>query len=160
LKKHAFHCIADNHTETNKSKRIMKKIFIITLLISTACSLGAQKTKGIPQNLTGKDLSQHYLQKSSNQKAGAFILMAGGLAVGILGGLNTIDFMESDRDKSGAYTMIGIGAASFIASFPLFISASKYKLRAMMVIRTQQINVPSSTSLRQTGIGLLIPLDL
>lgn len=137
----------------------MKKIFIITVLISTACSLGAQKSKGIPQKLTGKDLSQHYLQKSRDQKAGAFVLMAGGVALGIFGGLGTMHLMEGDKNNSGAYTMIALGAVSFVASIPLFISASKYKLRAMMVIRTQQINIPSSTSLRQTGIGLLIPLD-
>jgi hypothetical protein len=158
MKKPAFHCFADNHTETNKSKRIMKKIFFITVLISTFCSLGAQKSKGIPQKLTGKDLSQYYLQKSRDQKAGAFILMAGGLTLGIFGGLSTMN-LDGKRNISTTYTLIGFGTVSFLASIPLFISASKYKLRAMMVIRTQQINIPSSTSLRQTGIGLVIPLD-
>jgi hypothetical protein len=136
----------------------MKKIFIISVLICTACCLSAQKLKGIPQRLTGKDLLQHYLQKSRDQKAGAFILMAGGLTLGILGGLGTMN-LDGKPNISTTYTLIGFGAVSFLASIPLFISASKYKLRAMMVIKTQQINVPSSTSLRQTGIGLLIPLD-
>jgi hypothetical protein len=157
LKKHAFHCIADNHTETNKSKRIMKKIFIITVLISTTYSLGAQKSKGIPQNLTGKDLSQHYLQKSRNQKVGAFLLMAGGLTLGIFGGISTIN-LDGKQNISTTYALFGFGAVSFLASIPVLISASKYKLRAMMVIKTQQIDVPSSTSLRQTSVGLLIPL--
>jgi hypothetical protein len=135
----------------------MKKIFIITVLISTTYSLGAQKSKGIPQNLTGKDLSQHYLQKSRNQKVGAFLLMAGGLTLGIFGGISTIN-LDGKQNISTTYALFGFGAVSFLASIPLFISASKYKLRAMMVIKTQQINVPSSTSLRQTSVGLLIPL--
>jgi hypothetical protein len=157
LKKHAFHCIADNHTETNKSKRIMKKILIITVLISTTYSLGAQKSKSIPQNLTGKDLSQHYLQKSRNQKVGAFLLMAGGVTLGIFGGISTIN-LDGKQNISTTYALFGFGAVSFLASIPVLISASKYKLRAMMVIKTQQIDVPSSTSLRQTSVGLLIPL--
>jgi hypothetical protein len=136
----------------------MKKIFIITVLISTTYSLGAQKSKGIPQNLTGKDLSQHYLQKSRNQKVGAFLLMAGGLTLGIFGGISTIN-LDGKQNISTTYALFGFGAVSFLASIPVLISASKYKLRAMMVIKTQQIHVPSSTSLRQTGIGLLIPLD-
>jgi hypothetical protein len=77
-------------------------------LISTACSLGAQKSKGIPQKLTGKDLSQHYLQKSRDQKAGAFVLMAGGLTLGILGGLGTIN-LDGKRNISTTYTLIGFG---------------------------------------------------
>ena len=135
----------------------MKKIFIVSILIGTACSLSAQKLKAIPQKLTGKDLSKYYLQKSRDQRAGAIVLMAGGVALGIFGGLGTIHLMEKN-DNSGAYTMIGFGAVSFLSSIPLFISASKNKMRAMMVVRTQQIDVPSSTSLRQTSVGLLIPL--
>lgn len=135
----------------------MKKIFIISILIGTACSLSAQKSKGFSQKHTGKDLSQHYLQKSRDQKVGAFILLAGGLTLGVLGGLGT-NLLEGEPNISTAYTMIGFGAVSFLSSIPLFISASKNKMRAMMVIRTQQIDVPSSTSLRQTSVGLLIPL--
>jgi hypothetical protein len=154
----AFHCFPYTYTVTNQSKRIMKKIFIISVLISATCSLGAQKSKGIPQNLTGKDLSQHYLQKSRNQKVGAFLLMAGGLTLGIFGGISTIN-LDGKQNISTTYALFGFGAVSFLASIPVLISASKYKLRAMMVIKTQQIDVPSSTSLRQTSIGLLIPLD-
>jgi hypothetical protein len=153
----AFHCFPYTYTVTNQSKRIMKKIFIISVLICTACSLSAQKSKGIPQNLTGKDLSQHYLQKSRNQKVGAFLLMAGGLTLGIFGGISTIN-LDGKQNISTTYALFGFGAVSFLASIPVLISASKYKLRAMMVVKTQQIDVPSSTSLRQTSVGLLIPL--
>jgi hypothetical protein len=136
----------------------MKKIFIISVLICTACSLGAQKSKGFPEKLTGKNLSHHYLQKGRDQKAGAFVLMAGGLTLGIFGGISTIN-LDGKQNISTTYALFGFGAVSFLASIPVLISASKYKLRAMMVIKTQQIHVPSSTSQRQTGIGLLIPLD-
>ena len=135
----------------------MKKIFIISVLICTASSLYAQKSNAIPQTLTGKDLSQYYLQKSREQKVGAFLLMASGLTLGIFGGLGTMQLF-GEQDNSNAYTLMGFGAVSFLASIPVLISASKYKMRAMMVIRTQQIDVPSSISLRQTSVGLLIPL--
>ena len=136
----------------------MKKIFLSALFFIAFNNLFAQKSTASPRNLTDQELSQYYLKKSRDQKAGAFVLMASGLTLGIIGGIGTIHILDSERDYSSAYTMIGIGAASFLASIPLFMGAAKNKNRATLAIGNQRTPIGKSIGLTQSNLSLIIPL--
>jgi hypothetical protein len=74
-----------------------------------------------------------YLQKSKNQKNGAWILLAGGTA------LIGTGFLIGDKKESSfgaaatGVIMAGVGVLSAIASIPLFIASARNKRKGMAV---------------------------
>jgi hypothetical protein len=137
----------------------VKKFLFLLISVAVLGHLQAQRlSDSLPKNLKGKDLQLQYLNKSRSQKGAAFVLLASGLTLGVLGSLNTITLMGGETNNSNAYTMMAIGAVSFVASIPLFISAAKNKEKSKLVVRDQQMIISKSICLRQTGVGLAIPL--
>jgi len=102
-----------------------KNIILLMLLIISASSFSQQN---IPSHsLTKTD----YLQKSKNQKTGAWVLLGGGtvlIGTGFLIG----DQKDASFGAAGAGVVLGgIGFLATIGSIPLFIASSKNKRRGM-----------------------------
>ncbi len=95
------------------------------LLILSATSFSQQTNPSQP--VTKAD----YLQKSKNQKTGAWVLLGGGIALMgtgfLIGGGN-----EASLDNAETGVIIaGIGVLSAIGSIPLFIASGRNKRKGM-----------------------------
>lgn len=111
----------------------MKKVFIaLALLLNCVLVLSQQTT---PENPMTKE---DYLQKSKSQKTAAWILMGGGAAMAIGGGIwfsetFSIDLFGPDRNPgegtAGIIMFAGIGAMG--GSIPLFIASARNKRKAI-----------------------------
>ena len=110
-----------------------------------------------------------YLQKSRNQKTGAWILVGVG-AVGIVTGIiveskksvenfANIFTEEQKTDNTGSFIAVA-GACMALGSIPLFISSSKNKRKASAELGNQKtgFGVPSNVSKNITGITLSFPI--
>ena len=109
--------------------------------------------------------ADYYLQKSKNQRTAAWVILAGGTALSIVGivGLasNTVEmFYESTPADTYAFlTIAGTGIA--LGSIPLFIASSRnYKKAATISFKSQHIYIPQqSVAFRsQPALSLVIPL--
>jgi hypothetical protein len=96
----------------------MKKIIVFTLLMVIAVHSFCQQTN-----------SQDYLQKSKHQKTAAWIMLGGGVALGVAGA--AVD--ASNWYSSGGDVLLVIGGAAIVSSVPLFIAAGKNKKKSTAV---------------------------
>lgn len=116
----------------------MKKIIHFILLLTMSAISFSQTTNPLPA-LSKQD----YLQKSKNQKTAAWLLVAGGAALIVSGGIVWVNHIneKAETDPFGAYmeaytTTTGdwIAVAGLVAaagSIPLFIAGAKNKRKAM-----------------------------
>jgi hypothetical protein len=92
-----------------------------------------------------------YLKKSKNQKTVAWVMLGGGLAVGIAGVIvfNQSDwFSEDDSQTNTGGIMFLAGACTALGSIPFFISSShNAKKAAAISFKNQELFFP-----RQDGI--------
>ena len=100
----------------------MKKVTIYILLLMVATTTFSQQNPSSP-TLTKQD----YLKKNKNQKTAAWVMLGGGLALGVGGAA----WAGSDWEASGPGALMVIGGASVIGSIPLFIASGKNKRKAM-----------------------------
>lgn len=126
----------------------MKKIFHLILMILSIILFGNQRL--LAQNYND-DLKASLLQKSRNQKTGAWILLGGGAAL-LLGGA-ALAVIESPEDteellttgsttSSGSILMVA-GILSMAGSIPLFIASGNNHQKALRLsVGTQQIKLP------------------
>jgi hypothetical protein len=109
-----------------------------------------------------------YLQKSRNQKTGAWILLGAGVA-GIFAGIavqankapeNTYALFTDEKTDNTGFVIIGAGACVAIGSIPLFAASSKNKRKASAELGIQKtgFGVPSNVSSHITGISLSFPI--
>jgi hypothetical protein len=111
------------------------------LLLMTASSF-CQQTD-FSQSLTRHD----YLKKSKNQKTTAWILLGGGIALGVAG---PILWSSTGISDSGVDVLMVSGAASIAGSIPLFIAAGRNKRKGMNAsayFQIRQNSVPTNTGL-------------
>ena len=104
----------------------MKRIIILfTSLIIATASFG-QYTNAVTKT--------DYLRKSKNQKTIAWLMLAGGTTVGLIG-LSQINLAGSDGDinNTPGTVMFFTGLGSAITSIPLFSASSRNKKRAMKI---------------------------
>ena len=123
----------------------MKKIILFVLLVTTATGLFNQQTNTKHPVTTKQD----FLLKSKNQKTGARVLLAGGIAlmgVGFLIG----DRKESDFSDAGTgFILGGLGFISAVGSIPLFIASGKNKRKAMNA--SAYFEIQQNRVAKQTG---------
>jgi hypothetical protein len=100
----------------------MRKIIVFSLFVVSFLSCFSQQTN--PSNALTKE---EYLQKSKHQKTAAWVLLGGGLALGVTG----IIVDASNWESSGGDVLLVLGGVSMISSIPLFIASGKNKKRAM-----------------------------
>lgn len=140
----------------------MKKLIFVLTFIGLICNLNAQVNPGeIQKPMTDFELGQYYKQKSKNQKTTGWVLLVGGAAL-ITGGMLIADNASLDEDVAIAGASIALlgGTASMIASIPVFISASRNKGRAEILLK--QNNIPLSLEskrnipVKSLGIGIRI----
>ena len=111
------------------------------LLLMTASSFCQQTDHS--QSLTRQD----YLKKSKNQKTTAWILLGGGIALGVAG---PILWSSTGISDSGVDVLMVSGAASIVGSIPLFIAAGRNKRKGMNAsayFQIRQNSVPVHTGL-------------
>jgi len=101
---------------------IMRKIILFSLVLVSFLSSFSQQTN--PSNALTRE---QYLQKSKHQKTAAWILLGGGIALGVTGVI--VD--ASNWESSGGDVLLVLGGVSIISSIPLFIASGKNKKRAM-----------------------------
>jgi|GEM_PF-2123170 len=140
----------------------MNKILVVAMLSAMLTNnLQAQKTKDSLNNIKVIDLKPDYLKKSKDQKVFAYTLLATGLTLGTLGGLGLAlaDTFGSTHSSSGSSEMLlATSAVALMSSIILFNEAAKNKKRAKLVVGNQQTLFPKSLNVKQTTIGLAIPL--
>ena len=111
------------------------------LLLMTANSFCQQTDHS--QSLTRQD----YLKKSKNQKTTAWILLGGGIALGVAG---PVLWSSTGISDSGVDVLMVCGAASVVGSIPLFIAAGRNKRKGMNAsayFQIRQNSVPTNTGL-------------
>jgi hypothetical protein len=134
----------------------MKKIILFMAILLMCVNTFSQKT-------TGSKISKtDYLQKSRNQETGGWILLGGGTAMIVVGGIgfNKTDFWSSDSDVFAALFLGGI--FTDFASIPFFIISAKSARRAASItLNNQQILFPDNAIIKvrtQPAVTLKIHL--
>lgn len=120
----------------------MGKLFICMMLLLITTSSFCQQTD-FSQSLTRED----YLKKSKNQKTTAWILLGGGVALGLAG---PVLWASTGISDSGVDVLMVAGAASIAGSIPLFIAAGRNKRKGMNAstyFEIRQNRVPTNTAL-------------
>lgn len=126
------------------------------ILVVSAQTFSQQITTTTP-TLTKTD----YLQKSKNQKTVAWVLLGGGTALVITGGI----LYESNTNRTGVsgaingstgLSLVEIGLVSMAGSIPFFISASKNKKKAMTTsFKMETAPIIQKNSFAQTSFPAL-----
>jgi hypothetical protein len=133
----------------------MKKFLLLWLLFALSVS-------GFAQNLdtsntlkkTDRELGLSYRKQSREQKTLGYILLGGGLGLSFLGA-SKWDLYAS----TGADAAIIVGAISFIASIPVFISAAKNKGRAEILLRNQGVPLTYKKYYAVPSVGISLSLS-
>lgn len=117
----------------------MKKVFLFFILTSISLSGNSQEEQ--------KDFSkENYLQKSKNQRTVGWVLLGAGAAVGTVGIIVTNEadsFFEDSGKIDTGLTLFAVGAASTLASIPLFIIAgSNSRKAASLSLESQRFIIP------------------
>jgi hypothetical protein len=100
---------------------VMKKITVCAMLIIFSAASFSQETHPSP-SLTQND----YLKKSKRQKTTGLILLSGGVAVGVIGILASLN----SNDIGILYLGTLVGGGMVIASVPFFNASARNKEKA------------------------------
>ena len=135
----------------------MKKMKLLLICLAAVINSSAQQLPQQPTNrMSDTELGQFYLQKSKNQKTGAWILLGAGIALQVAGSISYADNLF-EESTSGDDALMLVGTIASIASIPLFISAAKNKGRAEILLRHE--NIPMSFSPgKRMNIGVAFAL--
>jgi hypothetical protein len=120
----------------------MRKFLISLAFLLVAPSVYSQDTAR-SHPLTKQD----YMQKSKNQKTGAFVLLIGGIALGVGGAISAASNLQSNSP----YAFLVIGGACIIGSIPLFIAAGRNKRRALAM--TAHFNIQQTPVTNYAGLS-------
>jgi hypothetical protein len=141
----------------------MKKILL--LLIATAgllqSALATNSTDTLPKGMNDHDLGMYYLKKSKKQKAIAWISLAGGLAMSIIGtSMYNNSIWEDNNSGTAGEVLAYTGTALTIVSIPLFIGGAKNKGRAEILLRNENIPLGLNPISKEspTSIGISFQL--
>lgn len=114
----------------------MKKIVILLLLIVSSATSFSQR-----KDSSSRFTEAHYLQKSRNQKTGAWILTGGALAVGLGAFAHDVNNMLNEEPASKAWPYAGVMLAGGIT---LFITSAVNRKKANRISLSMDIeNVPT-----------------
>ena len=144
----------------------MKGLFSILLFTLFMNPLYSQRWNDSLLNLSNEELNQYYHKKSRHQKAAAFSLLGGGLllasiSASVASSNIAIDLFSPNPHPPSASTeevLVWVGLAIAAGSVPLFLASAKNKRRAQIVLGNQVMPVSRSYFIRQTSVGLAIPL--
>jgi hypothetical protein len=151
----------------------MKNIWLLSLLpvLLTCKAVNAQKPQALQDSphtmlLNGPFIARNinsyvtdtahlkteYLKKSKNQRTAGWVMLGGGVAMGIIGGITFSENFEifGDGDTEAA-DMGGIlfltGAGCALGSIPFFVSSARNAGRAVSLsISNQEIFLPEKNS--------------
>src|SRR5436190_24297187 len=114
----------------------MKKIIILLVLIVASATSFSQK-----KDSSARFTEARYLQKSRNQKTGAWILTGGALAIGLGALVHDVNNMLNEEPASKAWPYVGVMLAGGIT---LFITSAVNRKKANRVSLSMDIeNVPT-----------------
>jgi len=105
------------------------------------------------------DLRNYYLQKSKDQRNGAFVLLPVGITLNIVG-LTFLMNEYIDEGSASSLPIVLVGIASTITGIGLFISSANNKNKAELLLTDHtiplNINPNKNTSFKSIGIGFKI----
>jgi len=114
----------------------MKKIIILLLLIISSATSFSQR-----KDSSSRFAEAHYLQKSRNQKTGAWILTGGALAIGLGALVHDMNNMFNEEPASKVWTYAGV---LFATGITLFITSAVNRKKAKQVSLSMNIeDVPT-----------------
>ncbi|HEV7332601.1 MAG TPA: hypothetical protein VGN63_16300 [Flavisolibacter sp.] len=134
-------------------------------------SLLAQHTmEQVTPSLRDINLNQSFLKKSKEQKAGAILLLLGGVTMMAIGAGSAAEDMDlnlslwstsgpepAQKNQTGMGLFIA-GGVTTLSSIPLFIAAGRNKRKAQLVSGSQTSMVAPDWKIKQTTVGLAIPM--
>lgn len=128
----------------------MKKVILFS-----ACLLLISRTYcQVLSDSSSKDNSTkaYYLQKSKNQKSGAWVLAVGGVVIFVATGIHISQNLDFNGPVKSHYGFpIGLSIACEAGSIPLFIAARRNKMKAIRA--TAYFKMEKIPILQQTTIN-------
>lgn len=138
------------------SKSFQIKIIMKTIVLFFALVMVINKSycQVISDTASKQSLTKAYfLQKSKNQKVGAWVLLVGGAAIFAGTGLFASQNLDFNSPRKHRYVIpISLSIACVSGSIPLFIAAGKNKLKAIKA--TAYFKIEKIPLLQETGINL------
>lgn len=154
----------------------MKKLVVLSavffLLNNCLC---AQKLNDSLTQLNQAELSLYYETKAKHQKTTAIVLASSGVALSLIGiglatsnaetdignalvGLFTLTPPPPNPHKNRGVAVIAIGLSAMVASIPVALASAHNKRTAMLMLQNQTTFITPSFYLKQTTLGIAIPL--
>lgn len=122
-----------------------KTIICTVLLFLSVNSFGQQN------HLKPSLNHQDYLQKSKNQKTGAWLLLGGGTAVLAITTISAASSFDLSRKSSFPVIPVSIGGAMMLSSVPLFIASTRNKKKSIKTSAYFQMD--KTQAIKQRGIS-------
>lgn len=137
-------------------------MLIAAFLILGNLSQGWSQERKIDSSNVVQSTYDYHIEKRNKNRTGAWVALGGGAGLVILGLANNFDQTFCFGDCEGVNPNDGlwpayIGAASMVASIPLFVAARKHDKAAQIELRAKPVVFKSYG---QTGVGLAIQLSL
>ena len=137
-------------------------ILITTIIIFGSVSQGWSQEIAIDSVKVEQTTYDYHIEKRNKNRTGAWIALGGGAGLVVLGIANNFDQTFCFGDCEGVNPNDGlwpayIGAASMVASIPLFIAARKHNKAAQIELKAKPVVFKDY---RQAGIGFAIHLSL
>lgn len=137
-------------------------ILIATIIIFGSVSQGWSQEIAIDSVKVEQTTYDYHIEKRNKNRTGAWIALGGGAGLVVLGVANNFDQTFCFGDCEGVNPNDGlwpayIGAASMVASIPLFIAARKHNKAAQIELKANPVVFKGY---RQAGVGFAIHLSL
>ncbi len=137
-----------NYTCYSYQNYAMKKIFVglIFLSVITYSVFAQQYRPNTEPNISNEEMYELLMYKSRKQKTAAWISLAGGpvitaagLIISVKNNSSSVFYGDVNPNKSVDFGRIiaAVGVVSTLASIPLFLSASKYKQKAKLLLKNE-----------------------
>jgi len=122
----------------------MKQLMLVVMIALSYCATAQEILAPV------KGSYEFYSQKSRKQKTGAWVLLAGGTVLSVVGITTSLANMtlfsqptpEEKRRGRFGNTLFVIGATTTLGSLPLFFASTKNKKKARLLVKNESAYLP------------------
>ncbi|MDQ6610306.1 MAG: hypothetical protein M3Y85_10855 [Bacteroidota bacterium] len=145
----------------------MKKIILlpVAFLMLNCKGLYAQTLNDSLAQLSKPELSHYYESKAKHQKTTGLVMATTGLVLFVVGAAVFASNFSFDLSGSQASSSDGgggviaiVGGISLLGSLPVLISSAHNRRKARLILENKTTYLTPTLHLKQTAIGISIPL--